>query len=114
VGVASLSAVWSSAQTDQDIIAGLLPYSDAFEYFSDTQRILVGEPISLFSSRRPMFAAWMAGLLALCGNDLRWALALMTITVAISLALAAWALGRDRKGGVVTIFFAVAVWLFYR
>lgn len=114
VGIASVSVIWASAQTDIAVIAGLLPYSDAFGYFSDAQRILVGEPISFFSSRRPMFAAWMAGLLALSGNDLRWALALMTTTVAISLALAASVLGRDRKFVMVSIFFAVVVWLYYR
>jgi hypothetical protein len=113
VGAAVLAATWSSSQTDGSTIAGLLPYSDAFNYFADAQRILAGVPISSFSSRRPMFAAWLAGLLAVSGNDLRRTLILISLLISISLAAATLVFRRDRGGGAA-ILYAVVIWLFYR
>ena len=114
VGAVSLVATWFAAETDHSLIAGVLPYSDAAAYFADAQRILIGEPIASLAVRRPMFTAWLAGLLAFSGNDLRIALLWITMFVALSLGWAAWALGRDRRSVIVSVFFAAVVWLYYR
>lgn len=114
VGVVSLVATWFAAETDHSLIAGVLPYSDAAEYLADAQRILIGEPIASLSVRRPMFTAWLAGLLAFSGNDLRVALLWITMFVTLSLGWAAWAVGRDRRSAIVSVLFAAVVWLYYR
>ena len=85
---------WYSGISTYNFIAGLLPFSDAAGYYSDAQRILAGNPISGFSSRRPLFSAFLAGALAVAGNDLQIALFFITIfRLLLSQSVFAYSLG---------------------
>lgn len=114
LGTTTLLALWHSGLSDGFTLAGLFPYSDAAGYFGDAQRILAGEPITSFSSRRPLYAAFLAGLLKMTGNNLRWTLWLQTLLVSCALGCAIWGLWR-RTGRVSnTAVFGMTMWLFFR
>lgn len=114
LGTVTLLALWQSGLSDGFTLAGLFPYSDAAGYFNDAQRILAGEPITSFSSRRPLYAAFLAGLLKTTGNNLRLALWLQTLVVSCSLGWVTWGMLR-RTGRVANaVVFGMTMWLFFR
>jgi hypothetical protein len=114
LGSATLIATWRSGYSDGSIIAGLLPYSDAAGYYSDAQRILLGYPVSSFSSRRPLFPSLLSILCAGSGNRLPLTLWLLLVMVAASLGYATAVLRRSWEHWFVPAVFAVLMWLFYR
>lgn len=114
LGTLTLLALWHSGLSDGFTLAGLFPYSDAAGYFSDAQRILAGEPITSFSSRRPMYAAFLAGLLKLTGNNLRLALAVQTLLVSCSIGCLTWAMFRRTRRVSNAAVFGMIMWVFFR
>jgi hypothetical protein len=102
---------WRGGLSDGSLIVGVLPYSDAGGYFSDAQKILAGQPISDFASRRPLFAASFAGLLGIAGNDLQAALLLTTLLVMAALLLCVRLLPTPH---VLTTVFVLVIFLYYR
>ena len=114
LGTITLLALWHSGLSDAFTIAGLFPFSDAAGYFSDAQRILVGEPITFFSSRRPLYAAFLAALLKITGNHLRLALWIQTMLVSGSIGWAVWGMLRRTGHQSGTAVFGMTLWLFFR
>jgi hypothetical protein len=114
LGTVTLLALWHSGLSDGFTLAGLFPYSDAAGYFSDAQRILVGEPITAFSSRRPLYAAFLAGLLKVTGNHLRWTLWLQTLLVSCSIGCVTWGLLKRSRDTFSASVFGMLLWLFFR
>lgn len=114
LGTVTLLALWHSGLSDGFTLAGLFPYSDAAGYFSDAQRILAGEPITAFSSRRPLYAAFLAGLLKITGNNLRWALWLQTLLVSCSIGCVTWGLLKRIRNTFSASVFGMLLWLFFR
>lgn len=114
LGTVTLLALWQSGLSDGFTLAGLFPYSDAAGYFSDAQRILAGEPITSFSSRRPLYAAFLAGLLKTTGNNLRLALWLQTLLVSCAIGCVIWGMWKRTERVSITAVFGMTLWLFYR
>jgi hypothetical protein len=87
----ALAAVWQDVAIHyQDrgvIIGGLLPWSDAQGYYYDALRLLDGHPLG-WSSRRPLFPAFVAVLLAVTGS-LYVAVAVMVALNAVAVFLLA-------------------------
>lgn len=102
---------WREGLSNWNFIVGILPSSDAAGYFSDAQKILAGQPLSDFASRRPLFAAFFAGLLGIAGNDLQAALLLTTLLVMVALALCVRLLPTPH---VLTTVFVLVIFLYYR
>jgi len=75
----SVSALWTSGQTDTDIIAGMLPYKDGKNYYSGALQILNGLPLQtgIQAVRRPLFSGLLASLLLLAGGNLKVATAIL-------------------------------------
>jgi hypothetical protein len=84
-----LFGMWAGGVSDGQVIAGLLPYSDGNGYYADALRILHGERLSAFSSRRPLFAAWLAVLLGLTLGNLPATLAILSLLTTAAICLAA-------------------------
>ena len=77
-----LSARWHSGRSDGTQFGGLLPFSDANGYYHCARVLAEGGDLRqsaypVFCSRRPLFTAALAGLLALTHQNLRWTLALL-------------------------------------
>lgn len=108
-----LVGVWQSGVSDGLMVGGLLPYSDAAGYYTDALRLLHGQRFSVFSSRRPLFAALLAGLLNLTDGDLRAALVILTSLTVVAICLAAREVQRTFGLGAGILMLS-CLFMFYR
>lgn len=114
LGASTLLALWCGGLSDGFTLAGLFPFSDAAGYFADAQRILAGEPLTSFSSRRPLYASFLAGLLTLTGGNLRLTLGIQTGLVSAALAWTTWGFWRRTGSSLQAGVFGATLWLFQR
>ncbi len=70
------------------IVFGIYPYSDAGQFYSDTQRLLAGLPFEV-ASRRPLHAAVTTAMLRAAFDDLRFVLAAQAAAMGAATAFAA-------------------------
>jgi hypothetical protein len=108
-----LSGVWNSGVSEEYIIGGLLPWSDATAYYWDARRLLEGGTFSVFSSRRPLFAGTLAALLGLTQQNLQVTLAILVAIATISCFLAAREVQRSH-GIAAGLLVTTILFLFYR
>ncbi len=108
-----LSALWNSGISDGFLIGGLLPWSDASDYYWDARRLLEGGTFSAFSSRRPLFSGMLAALLGLTQQNLQVTLAILVAITAISCFLMACEIQRSH-GTVAGLLAITQLFLFYR
>ena len=108
-----LVGVWRAGISDWHMIGGLFPYSDAHGYYTDALRLLHGQKFSVFSSRRPLFPAFLATILNLTDLNLRVALVLLTGIVVIAISFAVREVQRTLgiPAGAVML---VCLFMFYR
>lgn len=109
----ALAGLWASGQTTSIVISGLLPWSDASDYYTSALRLLEGLPFEPFAAWRPLFPGLLATLLAITGRNLQAALALLVVIAALSTFL----LGREIQrshGPLAAVFVTVLLFLFYR
>jgi uncharacterized membrane protein (UPF0136 family) len=71
----TISGVWSSAKTEQYLISGLVPFSDARFQFSGTLKLLETGELNGTTSRRPISAIVIALIFALSRYNLQLTLA---------------------------------------
>ena len=109
----ALAGIWASGQSDALIMTGLLPISDAEGYYLDANLMLNGQPFSVFSSRRPLFAGLLAVLLKVTGQNLQITVAILVLVTAASCYLAARAVRRS-SGPLAAAIFVMILFLFYR
>ncbi|MFI5339630.1 MAG: hypothetical protein ACHQ7N_07320 [Candidatus Methylomirabilales bacterium] len=108
-----LVGMWQAGVSDTQIIGGLFPYSDAHGYYTDALRLLHGERFSVFSSRRPLFPAFLATILSLTDLNLRVALILLTGMVVIAICFAVREVRRSLGLTAATVML-VCLFMFYR
>jgi len=113
-----LSARWHSGRSDGTQFGGLLPFSDANGYYHCARVLAEGGDLRqsaypVFCSRRPLFTAALAGLLALTHQNLRWTLALLVLTTAFACFVAAREVQATHGPAAATLFLIV-LFLFYR
>ena len=109
----ALAGTWISGFSDSFLVSGLLPVSDAKGYYQDALLLLNGQPYSVFSSRRPLFAGLLAVLLKLTGGNLQITIAILVFITAVSCYFAARAV-RQTSGSLAASIFLVILFLFYR
>ena len=108
-----LVGVWQAGISDWHMIGGLLPYSDAQGYYSDALRLLHGQDFSVFSSRRPLFPAFLAAVLSLTDLNLRPALFLLTAMSAVAIWFAVREVQRS-LGTSAGALMLLCLFMFYR
>lgn len=108
-----LSGLWASGSSEPNILLGLLPWSDAANYYIDAGRLLDGGVFSEFSARRPIFAGLLAVLLGIGGRNLQLALALLTLMTALSCYVLARQVQRI-AGTLPAVMLLLIVFVFYR
>ena len=109
----ALAGAWASGQTESGILSGVIPMFDSTDYYTDALRLLASQEFSELSTRRPFFIAFFAFLLRITDHNLLYALALLTLFV----ALACYLLTREineTHGPVVAIFALVFIFFYYR
>ena len=108
-----LSGLWSSGISTPSQIGGLLPFSDANGYYYDARSLLAGNSFSSFSTRRPLFAGTLAGLLGLTQQNLQLSLAIFVVINSI----ASFLLSREVKRTYSTssaLLLLCILFIFYR
>ncbi len=108
-----LFGTWQAGVTDGLMIAGFLPYSDAQGYLADALRLLHGQRLSVFSSRRPLFPVFLTGILGFTGLDLRLTLCILTALVALAIGFAVREVQRT-LGAVSGALALICLFMFYR
>ena len=83
-----LSEIWGLGTSTASILAGKLPYSDASNYLDGAIRLLEGEKLSLWTSRRPLATAWLYINLYLTGGNLKGGSAMMALFCSIGITCA--------------------------
>jgi hypothetical protein len=78
----SLVGLWASAYSENFVIAGLLPRSDAFYTYTGAINLMEKGYLGAFASRRPIFGGLLAFILWLFGGNLQFALIALTLLVA--------------------------------
>lgn len=103
-----LASLWSAGFAGRNhVFAGIFALSDAQEYWLDAERVLHGVPMISGGARRPLFAAVLAGVLDLVGNDIRLAHVVMLLFWAGAGVFAARELRRTHGARVATVCFVV-------
>lgn len=108
-----LNVLWRLGISDGSLVGGFIPYSDAQSYYLDARRLLQGDHFSGFSTRRPLFASYLASLLFLTGDNLRLTVALLPLMSASAVFLATLQV-RKRLGLASSALFLFVVFIFYR
>lgn len=111
--VLPLSGLWESGISSPSNIGGLLPFSDANGYYNDARSLLAGNLFSSFSTRRPLFAGTLAGLLGLTQQNLQLSLAIFVVINAISSFLLSREIQRT-YGTPASLLSLCIFFLFYR
>lgn len=109
----SLLGLWAAGQTFPSIVAGLLPWSDASNYYMDAQRLLLGGAFSQFSSWRPLFPGLLSLLLWLTGLNLQAALALLALITGTAAYLFAREVQRSH-GPWAAVIVLLLIFFYYR
>lgn len=103
-----LASLWSAGFAGRNhVFAGIFALSDAQEYWLDAERVLHGLPMISGGARRPLFAAVLAGVLDLVGNDIRRAHVVMLLFWAGSGVFATRELRRTHGPRVATVCFVL-------
>jgi hypothetical protein len=109
----SLAGLWSQGYSSSMIVSGLLPWSDASNYYLDAQRLLAGGWFNQFSAWRPLSPGFLAFLLSLTGHSLQAAVAILVLITATSIYLLSREIQRQ-YGVLAGIVVAVLLFLYYR
>jgi hypothetical protein len=108
-----LLGLWNNAVSAEFTIGGLLPWSDASDYYSSARRLLEGDTFSVVSSWRPLFSGMLAALLGLTQQNLQVTLAILVAITAISCFFAAHEVQRSH-GIAAGLLVITILFLFYR
>jgi hypothetical protein len=108
-----LSGLWNSGYSNGSIIGGLLPWSDASDYYGEANYLLEGGMLGGISQRRPLFPGTLAAVLGLVHGNLAVALAIFGAVAVLACFLLACEVRRSHGtiAGIVTL---VILFLFYR
>ena len=104
-----LRGYWEIKRTAFFQLFGFQPWVDAAEYYTNSQRILVGLPMQGSTNGRPMFSAFLSILLWVTQNDLIQTISLLTLLMAIVFY---WAGESIRKFGGAIIAAGVITFTF--
>jgi hypothetical protein len=108
-----LSGVWRSVKSGSFAIGGLLPMSDASNYYLGARRLLEGGDLSVIASWRPLFSGMLATLLGLTQQNLQLTLAILVLINAIACFFLAREIQKSH-GTVSGILLLTLLFLFYR
>lgn len=109
-----LVLIWAGEVSSFFYMGGLLPNSDANNYYKGARKILLEGELSEWSSRRPFMTAYLASALTLSKFSLSGAIAIISAVASFSIALFAASLRRSETAGVVFWAFVLVFFFYYR
>jgi len=75
----SLVGLWAGAYSENYVITGLLPRSDAFYTYTGAVNFMEMGILNSFTSRRPIFGGFLAFILWIFGGNLQFTLIALTL-----------------------------------
>ena len=109
----ALNGLWSSAYTENYVISGLIPRSDAFSIYTGSLSFLETGYIENIASRRPIYGAFLATLLSLTNGHLQVTLAILALISALSLLISVQSI-KTVFGNIPAVIFFIVQFLFIR
>jgi len=108
----SLAGLWANTQTENFILAGLLPRSDASYQYAGALSLLDFGVLNETTTRRPFFAELFAFILAISNRNLQISLSIMSFLVAVGVWFCADVIEKKLDKGAAVIFI-VLIHLYY-
>jgi hypothetical protein len=101
-----LMRIWQEATSTFNIVLGILPWSDASNYYFDAMRLLHGDLFGVFSGYRPLFSSFLAVLFAVTQENIQIVLVIFTIINACAAFLLTTEIANayGSLAGVMTIY----------
>ena len=66
-----LIRLWENAESNYNLILGMIPWSDAAGYYSDAVSLSQGNLLGGFSGNRPLFASLLSTLIRICNGNIQ-------------------------------------------
>jgi hypothetical protein len=79
----ALNGLWAGAYTENNVIAGLIPRTDAFSFYTGAVSLVESGYLVGYARRRPLFGGFLGFILWVCGGNLQIALSVITYLVAV-------------------------------
>ena len=108
-----LAGFWASGQSQSTTLGGLIPLSDAANYYNDSLRILTGQNISHFSAMRPFFPGFLSFLMGITDRNLMFSLAIVTAVAAIAIYYSVREIQRTH-GAETAVFLLLIIFIYFR
>lgn len=103
---------WQFAITDGNLVGGLLPWSDASNYYQQALRLVNGLPLTDWGARRPLSSSFLSVAMRLTGGSFTGVLALLTLLNAAAVLVAARVVNRW-FGAIGAAVYVVFTYKFY-
>jgi hypothetical protein len=108
-----VAGLWSSGQSEQYIIGGIIPFSDARFYYMDARRLLEGSQFMTGAGRRPIFAAMLSTLQWLTAQNLYLTIGLLILVITLTVYFAVREV-HSTENAVGAGFFLVLIFFYIR
>jgi hypothetical protein len=108
-----ISGLWNSGQSEQYILGGIIPFSDARYYFMDARRLLEGFDFVTGAARRPLFTALLSTIQWVTSQDLLISIAIITAIIALAVHFAVMEI-RHKFGVFAGLLLLILIFLFAR
>jgi hypothetical protein len=83
-----IAGLWASGQSEQYLLGGIIPFSDARSIFTDSRRLAEGVQFSTGASRRPLFTAMLTSIQWFTGQNLYITIGILTVILGLTLFFA--------------------------
>ncbi len=104
---------WQTGFYHANLFGGILPWSDAADYYTDAQQLLLGHHFTETSTKRPLFAGFLSVLLFITRQNLQVSVLILTLLVGLACYLLAREV-RASHGALAAAFCTVVIFLFFR
>jgi hypothetical protein len=111
--VLPVAGLWASGQSEQYLLGGIIPFSDARFYFTDSHRLIAGAEFFTGAARRPLFTTMISSIQWLTGQNLYVTIAILTLTLGYTIYFAVYEF-RTREGAIAGTAFLVFLYCYAR
>lgn len=108
-----VTGLWGSGQSEQYLIGGIIPFSDARFYYMDARRLLEGAQFVTGAGRRPFFAALLSSFQWMSGQNLYVSLTLLIVIIALTTYFAVREI-HSAENAVAAAFFLILTFFYIR
>jgi hypothetical protein len=111
--VLPISGLWFSGQSEQYVLGGIIPFSDARNYFMDSRRLLEGFQFVTGAARRPLFTALLTSIQWITGQNLYLTIAVLTFILVVTIYLSVLEI-KSIEGPAAATFFLLLLFFYSR